>query len=99
MLPCFDKVWVAVIPLLTFSNFVIMEFVAVRFNGCYAFLVNFVGIFMFITAVFMFVAAAPFALRAMAITKFFEWKHVFKMIKSICLHIWSIQDCEASYFV
>ena len=63
----FDKVWVAVIPLLTFGNLVIMGFDAVRFQwSLMPFWLTFLG-------VFMFVAVTPFALWAMAVNRFFEW--------------------------
>jgi protein-S-isoprenylcysteine O-methyltransferase Ste14 len=63
----FDKVWVAVIPLLTFGNLVIMGFDAVRFQWSFMpFWLTFLG-------VFMFVSVTPLALWAMAVNRFFEW--------------------------
>jgi protein-S-isoprenylcysteine O-methyltransferase Ste14 len=63
----FDKIWVAVIPLLTFSNLVVIGFDAVRFQWSFMpFWLTFLG-------VFMFVSVTPFALWAMAVNKFFEW--------------------------
>jgi protein-S-isoprenylcysteine O-methyltransferase Ste14 len=63
----FDKAWVAVIPLLTFGNLVIMGFDAVRFQWSFMpFWLTFLG-------VFMFVSVTPFALWAMAVNRFFEW--------------------------
>jgi len=63
----FDKVWVAVYPLLTFGNLVIMGLDAVRFQWSFMpFWLTFLG-------VFMFVFITPFALWAMAVNRFFEW--------------------------
>jgi protein-S-isoprenylcysteine O-methyltransferase Ste14 len=63
----FDKVWVAIYPVLTFGNLVVMGFDAVRFQWSFMpFRLTFVGIFMFI-------ALCPLALRAMVVNKFFEW--------------------------
>jgi len=63
----FDKVWVALYPILTFGNLVVMGFDAVRFQWSFMpFWLTFVGIF-------MFVSVSPLALWAMAVNKFFEW--------------------------
>ena len=63
----FDKVWVAIYPILTFGNLVVMGFDAVRFQWSFMpFWLTFVGIFMFISM-------TPLALLAMAVNKFFEW--------------------------
>jgi len=63
----FDKVWVAIFPVLTFGNLVVMGFDAVRFQWSFMpFWLTFVGIF-------MFVSVTPLALWAMAVNKFFEW--------------------------
>ena len=63
----FDKVWVAIYPILTFGNLVVMGFDAIRFQWSFMpFWLTFVGIFMFIST-------TPVALLAMAVNKFFEW--------------------------
>ncbi len=63
----FDKVWVAIVPIFTFGNLVIMGFDAVRFHwSAMPFWLTYVGIF-------MFVFIAPIATWAMAVNKFFEW--------------------------
>jgi protein-S-isoprenylcysteine O-methyltransferase Ste14 len=63
----FDKVWVAIYPVLTFGNLVVMGFDAVRFQWSFMpFWLTFVGIFMFVSVI-------PLALWAMAVNKFFEW--------------------------
>jgi protein-S-isoprenylcysteine O-methyltransferase Ste14 len=63
----FDKVWVAIYPVLTFGNLVIMGLDAVRFQWSFMpFWLTFVGIFMFVSVI-------PLALWAMAVNKFFEW--------------------------
>jgi protein-S-isoprenylcysteine O-methyltransferase Ste14 len=63
----FDKVWIAIYPVFTFGNLVIMGFDAVRYQwSAMPFWLIFVGIFMFIFA--MVVSA-----WAMAVNKFFEW--------------------------
>jgi protein-S-isoprenylcysteine O-methyltransferase Ste14 len=63
----FDKVWVAIVPVFTFGNLVIMGFDAVRYQwSVMPFWLTYVGIF-------MFVAVAPVATWAMAVNKFFEW--------------------------
>ena len=63
----FDKVWVAIYPVLTFGNLVVMGFDAVRFQWSFMpFWLAFVGIFMFVSVI-------PLALWAMAVNKFFEW--------------------------
>ena len=63
----FDKVWVAIYPILTFGNLVVMGFDAVRFQWSFMpFWLTYVGILMFIFAF-------PLALWAMAVNKFFEW--------------------------
>ncbi|MCJ7515757.1 MAG: isoprenylcysteine carboxylmethyltransferase family protein [Dehalococcoidia bacterium] len=63
----FDKVWIAIFPVFTFGNLVIMGFDAVRYQwSVMPFWLTFVGIL-------MFVSVAPVALWAMAVNKFFEW--------------------------
>ena len=63
----FDKVWVAVIPLLTFGNLVVMGLDAGRFQWSFMpFWLTFLG-------AFMFVSVSPLALWAMAVNRFFEW--------------------------
>jgi len=63
----FDKVWLAIYPVFTFGNLVVMGFDAVRYQwSVMPFWLTFVGIFMFIFA--MVVSA-----WAMAVNKFFEW--------------------------
>lgn len=63
----FDKVWVALYPLVTYGNLVVMGFDAVRFQWSFMpFWLTFVGIFMFL-------CASPLPLWAMAVNKFFEW--------------------------
>jgi protein-S-isoprenylcysteine O-methyltransferase Ste14 len=63
----FDKVWIAIFPVFTFGNLVIMGFDAVRYQwSVMPFWLTFVGIF-------IFVSVAPVALWAMAVNKFFEW--------------------------
>jgi len=63
----FDKVWLALYPLLTFGNLVVMGFDAVRFHWSFMpFWLTFVGILMFVFAI-------PLAFWAMAVNKFFEW--------------------------
>ena len=63
----FDKVYIAVYPLLSFGSLVIMGFDAVRYQwSVMPFWLTFIGIF-------IFVSVAPVALWAMAVNKFFEW--------------------------
>jgi protein-S-isoprenylcysteine O-methyltransferase Ste14 len=63
----FDKVWVAIVPVLTFGNLVVMGFDAVRYQwSAMPFWLIFVGIF-------MIVLVFPLALWAMAVNEFFEW--------------------------
>ena len=63
----FEKAWVALVPILTFGNLVIMGFDAVRFQWSFMpFWLTFIGIFMFIVV-------SPLALWAMTVNKFFEW--------------------------
>jgi len=63
----FDKVWVAIVPIFTFGNLVVMGFDAVRYQwSVMPFWLTYIGIF-------MFVAATPIATWAMAVNKFFEW--------------------------
>jgi protein-S-isoprenylcysteine O-methyltransferase Ste14 len=62
-----DKVWIAIFPVFTFGNLVIMGFDAVRYQwSVMPFWLTFVGIF-------IFVSVAPVTLWAMAVNKFFEW--------------------------
>jgi protein-S-isoprenylcysteine O-methyltransferase Ste14 len=63
----FEKIWIVIYPTLTFVNLVVMGFDAVRFQwSSMPFWLTYVGMFMFI-------AASPIALWAMAVNKFFEW--------------------------
>ena len=63
----FDKVWVVVIPILTFGNLIVMGFDAIRFRwSSMPFWLTLVGII-------MFVSVSPLALWAMAVNRFFEW--------------------------
>ena len=63
----FDKVWVAIIPILTFGNLIVMGLDAARFRwSSMPFWLTFVGII-------MFVSVSPIALWAMAVNRFFEW--------------------------
>ena len=63
----FDKVWVAIIPLLTFSNLIVMGLDAVRFRwSSMPFWLTLIGII-------MFVSVSPLALWAMVVNRFFEW--------------------------
>jgi protein-S-isoprenylcysteine O-methyltransferase Ste14 len=63
----FDRVWLALYPILTFGNLIVMGFDAVRFHwSSMPFWLVFPGI-----AIFIF--AMVFATWAMAANKFFEW--------------------------
>jgi protein-S-isoprenylcysteine O-methyltransferase Ste14 len=63
----YERVMVAIIPLLTFGNLVVMGLDAVRFQWSFMpFWLTFLG-------VFIFVSVTPLALWAMAVNKFFEW--------------------------
>jgi protein-S-isoprenylcysteine O-methyltransferase Ste14 len=63
----FDKVWLAIFPMFTFGNLVIMGFDAVRYQwSVMPFWLTYAGIFMFLFAM-------PVATWAMAVNKFFEW--------------------------
>jgi protein-S-isoprenylcysteine O-methyltransferase Ste14 len=63
----FERVWVVIYPLLTFSNLVAMGLDTVRFQWSFMpFWLTFVGIFMFISV-------SSIALWAMSVNKFFEW--------------------------
>ncbi len=63
----FDKIWVAIYPVLTLGNLVVMGFDAVRFQWSFMpFWLTFVGIFIFVSVI-------PLALWAMAVNKLFEW--------------------------
>ncbi len=63
----FDKVWLAIFPVFTFGNLVVMGFDAVRYQwSVMPFWLTYVGIFMFLFAM-------PVATWAMAVNKFFEW--------------------------
>jgi protein-S-isoprenylcysteine O-methyltransferase Ste14 len=63
----FDKMWVAIIPILTFGNLVVMGFDAVRFQW------SFMPFWSVFVGIFMFVSVAPLALWAMTVNRFFEW--------------------------
>ena len=63
----FDRVWVVLIPVLTFVNLIIIGFDAVRFTwSSMPFWLNIVG-------VVLLIVASPIATWAMAVNKFFEW--------------------------
>jgi protein-S-isoprenylcysteine O-methyltransferase Ste14 len=63
----FDKVWVTVLPILTFGNLVIMGLDVARFQW------SFMPFWLTLVGIFIFVSVSPFALWAMAVNKFFEW--------------------------
>ena len=63
----FDRVWVAVYPLLTFGNLVVMGLDAGRFQ------MSSMPIWLTFLGVFMFVTVTPLTLWAMAVNRFFEW--------------------------
>ena len=63
----FDRIWLALYPLLTFGNLVVMGFDAVRFHwSSMPLWAAFIGIAIFILAMVI-------ATWAMAVNKFFEW--------------------------
>jgi protein-S-isoprenylcysteine O-methyltransferase Ste14 len=63
----FDKLYVAVYPVFSFSSLIVMGFDAIRYQwSAMPFWFIFIGIF-------LFVAVAPVAIWAMAVNKFFEW--------------------------
>jgi protein-S-isoprenylcysteine O-methyltransferase Ste14 len=63
----FEKVWVAVYPVLTFGNLVIMGFDAVRFQW------SFMPFWLAILGIVIMIAASVISTWAMAVNKFFEW--------------------------
>jgi protein-S-isoprenylcysteine O-methyltransferase Ste14 len=63
----FDKVWVAVYPVLTFSNLVIMGLDAVRFQW------SFMPFWLSLVGALLFASSALLGLWAMAVNRFFEW--------------------------
>ena len=62
----FDKVWVAIYPVLTFGNLVVMGFDAIRFQW------SFMPFWLVILGVVLMIAAF-LSTWAMAVNKFFEW--------------------------
>jgi protein-S-isoprenylcysteine O-methyltransferase Ste14 len=63
----FDKVWVAIYPVLTFGNLVVMGFDAVRFHW------SFMPFWLPILGIVIMIAASVISTWAMAVNKFFEW--------------------------
>jgi protein-S-isoprenylcysteine O-methyltransferase Ste14 len=63
----FDKVWVAIYPVLTFGNLVVMGFDAVRFHW------SFMPFWLAILGIVIMIAASVISTWAMAVNKFFEW--------------------------
>jgi protein-S-isoprenylcysteine O-methyltransferase Ste14 len=63
----FDKVWVAIVPVLTFGNLVVMGFDAVRFQW------SFMPFLLAILGIVILIPACVIATWAMAVNKFFEW--------------------------
>jgi len=63
----FDKVWVVAVPILTFSNLIVMGFDAVRFRW------SSMPLWMTLVGVIMFISVSPLGLWAMAVNRFFEW--------------------------
>ena len=62
----FDKIWVAIYPVLTFGNLVVMGFDAIRFQW------SFMPFWLVILGVVLMIAAF-LSTWAMAVNKFFEW--------------------------
>jgi protein-S-isoprenylcysteine O-methyltransferase Ste14 len=63
----FDKVWVAIYPVLTFGNLVVMGFDAVRFQW------SFMPFWLAILGIAIVLPAFVTGIWAMAVNKFFEW--------------------------
>ena len=63
----FDKVWVAIYPVLTFGNLVVMGFDAVRFQW------SFMPFWLAILGIVIILPAFVIVIWAMAVNKFFEW--------------------------
>ena len=63
----FDKVWVAIYPVLTFGNLVVMGFDAVRFQW------SFMPFWLAIFGIAIMIPAFVISIWAMAVNKFFEW--------------------------
>ena len=63
----FDKVWVAIYPVLTFGNLVVMGFDAVRFQW------SFMPLWLAILGIVIMIPASVISIWAMAVNKFFEW--------------------------
>ena len=63
----FDKVWVAIYPVLTFGNLVVMGFDAVRFQW------SFMPFWLAILGIVIMIPASVISTWAMAVNKFFEW--------------------------
>jgi protein-S-isoprenylcysteine O-methyltransferase Ste14 len=63
----FDKVWVAIYPVLTFGNLVVMGFDAARFQW------SFMPFWLPILGIVIMIAASVISTWAMAVNKFFEW--------------------------
>jgi protein-S-isoprenylcysteine O-methyltransferase Ste14 len=63
----FDKVWLAIYPVLTFGNLIVMGFDAVRFQW------SFMPFWWAILGIVIAIPAFLFATWSMAVNKFFEW--------------------------
>ena len=63
----FDKIWVAIYPVLTFGNLVVMGFDAVRFQW------SFMPLWLAILGIVIMIPASVISIWAMAVNKFFEW--------------------------
>jgi len=62
----FDKIWVAIYPVLTFGNLVVMGFDAVRFQW------SFMPLWLAILGIVIMIPASVISIWAMAVNKFFE---------------------------
>jgi protein-S-isoprenylcysteine O-methyltransferase Ste14 len=63
----FDKLWIAIYPILSFGSLVIMGFDAVRYHW------SAMPLWLTIPGIFIFVPGSILGLRALAANKFFEW--------------------------
>jgi protein-S-isoprenylcysteine O-methyltransferase Ste14 len=63
----FDRVWVAIYPVLSLANLVVMGFDAVRFHW------SAMPTWLSVAGIVLFIPFAVFAAWAMAVNKFFEW--------------------------
>lgn len=63
----FDKIWVAIVPVLTFGNLVVMGFDAVRFQW------SFMHLWLAVLGIVILIPACVISTWAMAVNKFFEW--------------------------